>query len=398
MQDLLRHRLNVRAKVRWPQLARVQVRFRSGFAYAAGELPGEEEPLPLCRLRFTGRPAHLGLRPLPHQPRQVRGQLPAHRTALRLTRRRPGLRLRLLPRRPHALINTPPRTAAEQHWNWPPRAPKRARPTVVSRLGREGHGPGRRPGPPRPHRTLVVFRRPGRDAGPMADLPGRQGRPAAANRAPGGASRPTRPGAARLPFCRHRVLPALCNNPPPGVHGPGPAVDPVGGRRPPSRKPRRRDRRHRRCRRGRARPASSAWPHPCESCHRRPYGKPCCAVPRNSSRRTRTVSHRSAPHQRAGSTTSAASAKPPCRAPWRSHSPAPTIDPRGGASAPGRPDLSCCRSGSTWPARPAWTSSAWSSPSASPWPRTWADHCPRSTSPCAAAGSTGTPARAWRST
>ncbi|WP_405656216.1 hypothetical protein OG581_49180 [Streptomyces sp. NBC_01386] len=54
MQDHLRHRLNVRAKERWPQLARVQVRFRSGFAYVAGELPGEEEPLPLCRLRFTG--------------------------------------------------------------------------------------------------------------------------------------------------------------------------------------------------------------------------------------------------------------------------------------------------------------------------------------------------------
>jgi hypothetical protein len=54
MQDHLRHRLNVRAKERWPQLARVQVRFRSGFAYVAGELPGEKEPLPLCRLRFTG--------------------------------------------------------------------------------------------------------------------------------------------------------------------------------------------------------------------------------------------------------------------------------------------------------------------------------------------------------
>jgi hypothetical protein len=54
MQDHLRHRLNVRAKERWPQIARVQVRFRSGFAYVAGELPGEEEPLQLCRLRFSG--------------------------------------------------------------------------------------------------------------------------------------------------------------------------------------------------------------------------------------------------------------------------------------------------------------------------------------------------------
>lgn len=54
MQHHLRHRLNVRAKERWPQLGGVQVRFRAGFAYVAGELPGEEEPLPLCRLRFTG--------------------------------------------------------------------------------------------------------------------------------------------------------------------------------------------------------------------------------------------------------------------------------------------------------------------------------------------------------
>jgi hypothetical protein len=54
MQHHLSHRLNARAKERWPQLTRVQVRFRSGFAYVEGELPGEEGPIPLCRLRFTG--------------------------------------------------------------------------------------------------------------------------------------------------------------------------------------------------------------------------------------------------------------------------------------------------------------------------------------------------------
>ncbi|MFD8032778.1 hypothetical protein ACFV3F_29260 [Streptomyces sp. NPDC059717] len=42
------------ARERWPQLSGVQVRFRTGFAYVAGEMPGKEEPLPLCRLRFTG--------------------------------------------------------------------------------------------------------------------------------------------------------------------------------------------------------------------------------------------------------------------------------------------------------------------------------------------------------
>ncbi len=39
MQDHLRRRLNARAKERWPQLTRIQVRFSSGFAYVAGELP-----------------------------------------------------------------------------------------------------------------------------------------------------------------------------------------------------------------------------------------------------------------------------------------------------------------------------------------------------------------------
>lgn len=54
MQHHLRLRLGAHAKGHWPQLTGVQVRFRSGFAYVAGELPGEDQPLPLCRLRFTG--------------------------------------------------------------------------------------------------------------------------------------------------------------------------------------------------------------------------------------------------------------------------------------------------------------------------------------------------------
>ncbi|MFE7750656.1 hypothetical protein [Streptomyces sp. NPDC057428] len=54
MQHHLSHRLNARAKERWPQLTGVQVRFRAGFAYVAGESPDEAEVLPLCRLRFTG--------------------------------------------------------------------------------------------------------------------------------------------------------------------------------------------------------------------------------------------------------------------------------------------------------------------------------------------------------
>lgn len=54
MQHHLRLRLSAHAKETWPQLADVQVRFRSGFAYVTGDLPCEEEPLPLCRLRFNG--------------------------------------------------------------------------------------------------------------------------------------------------------------------------------------------------------------------------------------------------------------------------------------------------------------------------------------------------------
>ena len=53
MQHHLRRRLNARAGERWPQLARVRVRFRAGFAYVDGELKNGEQ-LPLCRLRFTG--------------------------------------------------------------------------------------------------------------------------------------------------------------------------------------------------------------------------------------------------------------------------------------------------------------------------------------------------------
>ena len=46
-------RLTDRARERWPALAHVTVRFRGGFAYVTGHLPGDEE-LPLCRLRYGG--------------------------------------------------------------------------------------------------------------------------------------------------------------------------------------------------------------------------------------------------------------------------------------------------------------------------------------------------------
>lgn len=54
MQHHLRQRLTEHARSRWPQVGDVEVRFRAGFAYVSAELKDEAEPLPLCRLRFTG--------------------------------------------------------------------------------------------------------------------------------------------------------------------------------------------------------------------------------------------------------------------------------------------------------------------------------------------------------
>ncbi|MET8078971.1 ATP-binding protein [Streptomyces sp. NPDC005303] len=53
IQHHLRRRLNAHTAEHWPQLTRVHVRFRAGFAYVEGELK-DGEWLPLCRLRFTG--------------------------------------------------------------------------------------------------------------------------------------------------------------------------------------------------------------------------------------------------------------------------------------------------------------------------------------------------------
>lgn len=53
IQHHLRRRLNEHAAARWPQLDRVQVRYRPGVAYVEGLLP-TGEVLPLCRLRFGG--------------------------------------------------------------------------------------------------------------------------------------------------------------------------------------------------------------------------------------------------------------------------------------------------------------------------------------------------------
>lgn len=52
-QASLVQRLSERARERWPQLDRVQVRYRAGFAYVDAILP-DGQVLKLCRLRYAG--------------------------------------------------------------------------------------------------------------------------------------------------------------------------------------------------------------------------------------------------------------------------------------------------------------------------------------------------------
>lgn len=55
----LQQRLSARARQRWPQIAAVQVRFHSQFAYVAAALD-DEQVLPLMRLRYGGSAARWG--------------------------------------------------------------------------------------------------------------------------------------------------------------------------------------------------------------------------------------------------------------------------------------------------------------------------------------------------
>jgi hypothetical protein len=55
----LQQRLSQRARERWPQLAGVDVRFRTQFAYVSGVL-ADGETQPLMRLRYGGSAARWG--------------------------------------------------------------------------------------------------------------------------------------------------------------------------------------------------------------------------------------------------------------------------------------------------------------------------------------------------
>ena len=47
-------RILLHAKEHWPQLGRLEVTCRGGFAYAAASLSGDDKPQPLFRLRYGG--------------------------------------------------------------------------------------------------------------------------------------------------------------------------------------------------------------------------------------------------------------------------------------------------------------------------------------------------------
>jgi hypothetical protein len=49
----LHQRLTARARERWPRIERINLRFRTGFAYVDAVV-AEGETLRLCRLRYTG--------------------------------------------------------------------------------------------------------------------------------------------------------------------------------------------------------------------------------------------------------------------------------------------------------------------------------------------------------
>ena len=55
----LTQRLNIHARQHWPQLERVNTRFRGRFAYIDGQLP-TGEIVPLCRLRYSGSASRWG--------------------------------------------------------------------------------------------------------------------------------------------------------------------------------------------------------------------------------------------------------------------------------------------------------------------------------------------------
>jgi hypothetical protein len=50
----LQQRLTQRARERWPQIHDLRIHHRGVFSYVQAVLKNEDEPLPLCRIRYIG--------------------------------------------------------------------------------------------------------------------------------------------------------------------------------------------------------------------------------------------------------------------------------------------------------------------------------------------------------
>ena len=59
VKTTLQHRLETHRRTRWPQLARLDVRYRGEYAYI-NAATNDGEIWPLCRLRYTGSASHWG--------------------------------------------------------------------------------------------------------------------------------------------------------------------------------------------------------------------------------------------------------------------------------------------------------------------------------------------------
>jgi len=110
----LQQRLSGRARERWPQLAGVDVKFRGGFAYVSGRLTNDVT-LPLMRLRYGGYAASWGFAIYLASRNGYEPSVLPKRPTRRPPRRRTGLRLRPLPRRPHRLDLNHRRTYEPDH-------------------------------------------------------------------------------------------------------------------------------------------------------------------------------------------------------------------------------------------------------------------------------------------
>lgn len=56
----LARRLDTRRNERWPELIKLAIRYHGNFAYLSGLTAGDDQPMPLCRLRYLGSPDQWG--------------------------------------------------------------------------------------------------------------------------------------------------------------------------------------------------------------------------------------------------------------------------------------------------------------------------------------------------